>query len=400
MVVGGGAAGFFAAINTVSNNPDLRVLIIEKNKEALQKVKVSGGGRCNVTHDCFQASELVKNYPRGKEFLLKPFERFGPNETIAWFNNRGVGIKKEADGRMFPASNTSQTILDLFHDEIKRLGIELRCLARVTNFEKGESGWKIDLQKGRSLRTKNLMLATGSDRTIWESLKKLDLEVVAPVPSLFTFKIEDEELRALAGNSFLNSKASIPDIETTGPALITHWGMSGPSILKLSAFAARELEKKNYVFKLKMDFLPELSDKMVLETLKNYQIENPKKKVLNTPLFDLSKRFWEFLCNKSNVTEHQNWSETGKKHFRLFQDNLKKMVFDVTGKSTFKEEFVTAGGVDLSEINPDTFEVIKHPTLFMAGEVLNIDAVTGGFNFQAAWTGGWHVAKGISKTKA
>ncbi|WP_204356561.1 aminoacetone oxidase family FAD-binding enzyme [Arcticibacterium luteifluviistationis] len=397
--MGGGAAGFFAAINTVSNNPDLRVLIIEKNKEALQKVKVSGGGRCNVTHDCFQASELIKNYPRGKEFLLKPFERFGPNETIAWFNNRGVGIKKEADGRMFPASNTSQTILDLFHDEVKRLGIELRCSERVTNFEKEEDSWKIDLLKGESLRTGCLMLATGSDRTIWESLKKLDLEIVAPVPSLFTFKIEDEELRALAGNSFLNSKASIPDIETTGPALITHWGMSGPSILKLSAFAARELEKKNYVFKLKMDFLPELSDKMVLEHLKNFQTDNPKKKVLSTPLFDLSKRFWEFLCKRSNVGEFQNWSETGKKHFKLFQDNLKKMVFDVTGKSTFKEEFVTAGGVALSEVNPDTFEVIKHPTLFMAGEVLNIDAITGGFNFQAAWTGGWHVAKGISKIK-
>jgi predicted Rossmann fold flavoprotein len=397
VVIGGGAAGFFTAINAVQFNPKLKVLIIEKNKEPLQKVKVSGGGRCNLTHHCFDAHELIKNYPRGNEFLLSPFERFGPAETIKWFETRGVSIKKETDGRMFPTSNTSQSILDLFEYEIKKLTIELKISTRVRNFQKVNNGWEIELSEEYKINSKNLMIATGSDRTIWEILKSMKVSILPAVPSLFTFKIEDKELNALAGNSFSNTKAYYANFSTVGPALITHWGLSGPSILKLSAFAAIALERNNYHFKLKMDWLANLGENEILEVLKTYQSANPIKKVRSFPLFELSKRFWDYLCNQCEIGEFQNWSETGKKHFKRIIDNLKQMPFEVNGKSTFKEEFVTAGGVELNQIDPVSFQLKSHLGLYMAGEVLNIDAITGGFNFQAAWTGAWHAAKAISE---
>jgi predicted Rossmann fold flavoprotein len=396
VVIGGGAAGFFTAINAVQLNPELKVLIIEKNNEPLQKVRISGGGRCNLTHFCFDSKELIKNYPRGNEFLLEPFERFGPSQTIDWFEKNGVKVKHEPDGRMFPESNTSQSILDLFHSEIQRLGITLKTKLKVSDFHKYAKGWEIEFSEGNTLRSKNLMIATGSDRTIWEILKSMDLKIHPPVPSLFTFKIEDKELHALAGNSFFKAIATFGNILTTGPALITHWGLSGPAILKLSAFAALELEKKNYQFKLRMDWLADLSENEIISTFRAHQIENPTKKVRSFPMFDLTKRFWEYVCNASEISEFQNWSETGKKHFKRLADNLKQMPFEVVGKSTFKEEFVTAGGLDLSQIDPKTFRVLGHQGLYMAGEVLNIDAVTGGFNFQAAWTGAWHAAKAIA----
>jgi predicted Rossmann fold flavoprotein len=396
VVIGGGAAGFFTAINAVQLNPDLKVLIIEKNKEPLQKVKISGGGRCNLTHYCFDSKELIKNYPRGNEFLFEPFKRFGPRETIEWFESNGVKVKNEPDGRMFPESNSSQTILDLFKSEIKRLGITLKTSSKVSHFQKVTLGWEIDLLDETKLLSKSLMIATGSDRTIWEILKSMDVSIHAPVPSLFTFKIEDKELHAMAGNSFGKAKASYANISTLGPALITHWGLSGPAILKLSAFAALELERKNYHFKLRMDWLADLSEKEIIDTLKSYQSVNPIKKVRSFPMFDLSKRFWEYVCNACEIGEYQNWSETGKKHFKRFAENLKQMTFEVIGKSTFKEEFVTAGGVDLNQIDLTTFKLKSQDGLYMAGEVLNIDAVTGGFNFQAAWTGAWHAAKAIA----
>lgn len=342
---------------------------------------------------------MIKNYPRGQEFLLEPFQRFGPKETINWFESRGVKVKKEEDGRMFPVSNTSQTILDLFHSEIKRLHIHLNSSLRVLNFQQKEGYWEVELNDDKRLNTINLMLATGSDRTIWETLKGMDVKVSAPVPSLFTFKIEDKDLHALAGNSFINACASFNNISTTGPALITHWGLSGPAILKLSAFAAIELEKNNYHFKLKMDWLASLTEEELLNDLRDFQVNNPKKRVASVPLFDMTKRFWEYVCVKSNVGEFQNWSETGKKHFKLFGQNLKRMPFEVLGKSTFKEEFVIAGGVELEQIDLSTFGLKGYSGLYLAGEILNIDAVTGGFNFQAAWTGAWHIAKSLSDSK-
>lgn len=400
VVIGGGAAGFFTAINAADLNPKLKVLILEKNNEPLQKVKVSGGGRCNVTHHCYEPDLLIKNYPRGEAFLLEPFQRFGPKETVSWFSTRGVAIKKESDGRMFPESNSSQTIIDLFQKEIKRLRIELRTGIRVIDFEKENEVWSVNCKSGEVFTGRHLTLATGSSRLIWDKLKIWDYRLNAPVPSLFTFKINEESLHALAGTSFLEAKASIKGFNSAGPALITHWGLSGPAILKLSAFAAIELEKCNYQFQLKMDWLPNTRTEDIIKTFRDSQTGSPKKKVLAFPMFGFTKRFWEYLCQKSEISEFQNWSETGKKHFKKLADNLKNMSFEVVGKSTFKEEFVTAGGVDLSEINPESFESLKTTGLYMAGEILNIDAVTGGFNFQAAWTGGWHIAKSVAENQA
>ncbi len=299
---------------------------------------------------------------------------------------------------MFPKSNSSQTIIDLFQTEIKRLGIELRTGVRMIDFDREHELWAVKCQSSEIIKSKNLMLATGSSRPVWDKLKTWELNLKAPVPSLFTFKVKDEVLHSLAGTSFLDARASIEGFQSSGPSLITHWGLSGPAILKLSAFAAIELEKCNYQFHLKMDWLNKLTSEDINQSFRKNQTESPKKRVLAFPMFGFTKRFWEYICQRSDISEFQNWSETGKKHFKKLSDNLKKMPFDVVGKSTFKEEFVTAGGVELTEVNPKTFECIKKPGLFMAGEVLNIDAITGGFNFQAAWTGAWHIAQTVSKT--
>lgn len=398
IVVGGGAAGYFAAINAADLNPKLKVLIIEKNAKSLQKVKVSGGGRCNVTHACFEPVELIKNYPRGNKELLEPFKRFGPQETITWFEKRGVPIVKEVDGRMFPKSNTSQSIIDCFEKECKRLGIQKQMQLSLKGFKYLNNVWDLELSNQSTLRAKNLMIATGSDKHIWDMLMELDFEIASPVPSLFTFKIKDTDLAELAGTSFVEITAFAGEIKSVGPGLITHWGLSGPAILKLSAFAALELNKKEYQFKVKIDWLPTVTKDSMIETFRNNQTANGKKKISANPEFGFSIRFWKYLCLKSNVGEFQNWSESGKKTWQTLAKNIKAHDYQVDGKSTFKDEFVTAGGVALSEIDMATFSSHKYPSLFFAGEVLNIDAITGGFNFQAAWTGAWHVAKQVSET--
>ncbi|WP_262489870.1 BaiN/RdsA family NAD(P)/FAD-dependent oxidoreductase [Jiulongibacter sediminis] len=389
--MGGGAAGFFSAINTPEGS---KVLILEKNKRPLQKVKVSGGGRCNVTHFCFDPQKLVENYPRGSDFLLEPFGRFGPQQTIDWFNQRGVSIKKESDGRMFPDTDSSQTIIDCFLNEARRKKVELRLLSKVLDFENSDDGWLVRLEN-EEIRTSKLLIATGSDKHIWERLKAMSLDIIEPVPSLFTFHIEDSALQGLTGTPFPEIVVRTKGLQSRGPGLITHWGMSGPGVLKLSAFGARVFFEKDYCFDINVDWLPRFSESDIINELKTEQASNPKKKVRNFTPLGLSKRFWEFICNKSQVSEHQNWSETGKKHFKRITESLKKMSFEVNGKSTFKDEFVTAGGISLEEVDPKTFQSIKYSGLYFAGEVLDIDAVTGGFNFQAAWTGGWHVASSI-----
>lgn len=367
---------------------------MEKNKRPLQKVKVSGGGRCNVTHYCFEPQKLIENYPRGKDFLLEPFKRFGPKETVEWFARRGVTIKKESDGRMFPVSDSSQTIIDCFLKEARMKSIELRTLSKVLDFTPIEGGWRVKLEN-QEIKTSKLLIATGSDKHIWEILKTMNFAIEEPVPSLFTFNINDKALQSLTGTSFPNILVKTKGFQSEGPGLITHWGLSGPAVLKLSAFGARYFAENQYEFEVKVDWIPQISGNQILDLLKEEQSANPKKKVRNLSPFGLSKRFWEFICDKSQVSEFQNWSETGKKHFKRIADSLKKMPFEVNGKSTFKDEFVTAGGLDLAEINHRTFEAKSYPGLYFAGEVLDIDAVTGGFNFQAAWTGGWHVASSV-----
>ena len=400
LVIGGGAAGFFAAINAAEKYNGLKIAILERGRDVLQKVKVSGGGRCNVTHACFEPDKLVKFYPRGENELLLPFERFNPTNTIDWFESRGVKIKKEADGRMFPVSDSSQSIIDCLLGSAQRNRIEILTNSRVEHFDylpNEKYNWKLQVAGDRILSAKKLMIATGSDTAVWTLLERLKIKIIQPVPSLFTFNIKDARLTDLMGLSVPNAIINIQktNFESNGPTLITHWGLSGPGILKLSSWAARELNAANYKFTVKVNWLANKDLEAVRTHLHNQINTQPKKNVVANAEFGLPIRLWKSLCNAAEIGEFQKWAETGKKHIQRLTEQLTAGSFEVNGKSTFKEEFVTAGGVDLSEIDFETFSLKQYPSLFMAGEVLNIDAITGGFNFQAAWTGGWIAAQNL-----
>lgn len=400
LVIGGGAAGFFSAINAAEKNNGLKIAILERGRDVLQKVKVSGGGRCNVTHAFFEPEKLVKFYPRGENELLLPFERFNPTNTIDWFESRGVKIKKEADGRMFPVSDSSQSIIDCLLGAAQRNRIEILTNSRVEHFDylpNEKYNWKLQVAGDRTLYAKKLMIATGSDTAVWALLERLKIKIIQPVPSLFTFNIKDARLSDLMGLSVPNAIINIQktNFESNGPTLITHWGLSGPGILKLSSWAARELNAANYKFTVKVNWLANKDLEAVRTHLHNQINAQPKKNVVANAEFGLPIRLWKSLCNAAEIGEFQKWAETGKKHIQRLTEQLTAGSFEVNGKSTFKEEFVTAGGVDLSEIDFETFSLKQYPSLFMAGEVLNIDAITGGFNFQAAWTGGWIAAQNL-----
>jgi predicted Rossmann fold flavoprotein len=398
IIIGGGAAGFFAAINCAEQNPDLSICILEKAQEGLQKVKVSGGGRCNVTHAEFIPQELVQNYPRGKKELLGPFHTFMTGDTIDWFEKRGVKLKIEDDGRMFPVSNSSQTIIDCFLSEAKKHKVEVLYNQRVTNLlPRAQSrGFEISTKDCNYVCDK-LLIATGSNTNIWELIQKLGHTIVNPVPSLFTFNIKDERIKNIPGVVAQNVQVKILDsnLESVGPLLITHWGMSAPAILKLSAFGALELAKRDYKFQIEINFI-QTSFEDCLTFLKEIKQSSIKKTVINSPQFELPKRLWEQLVLASNISNGTRWQDLNKTQLEKLTNQLTKSVFNVDGKSTFKEEFVTAGGIDLKEINFKTYESKLHKNLYFAGEVLNIDAVTGGFNFQNAWTGAYIAAKSIS----
>lgn len=403
IVIGGGAAGFFTAINAAEKNKNLRIAILDRGREVLQKVKVSGGGRCNVTHACFDPATLINFYPRGNQELLKPFQKFNPTNTIEWFESRGVKIKKEADGRMFPVSNSSQSIIDCFLEACRKNRIEIITNTRVESIDSTNDGWQINAIGDRHYQTKKLMIATGSDTAIWKLLQNLGINIVPAVPSLFTFNIKDERIQDLMGISVENVVCqlkspkikSLSTFSSNGAALITHWGLSGPAILKLSAWAARELNEVNYEFDVIVNWLGKTEAEKVRLYLHQQIINQPKKNVLANSEFGISIRLWKSLCTAAGIGEYQKWAETGKKHIAKLVEQLTACQFKVNGKSTFKEEFVTAGGVDLSEIDFEKFCLKKYPNLYMAGEVLNIDAITGGFNFQAAWTGGWIAAQNL-----
>ncbi|MDZ7933683.1 MAG: NAD(P)/FAD-dependent oxidoreductase [Emticicia sp.] len=400
LVVGGGAAGFFAAINAAERNNGLKIAILERGRDVLQKVKVSGGGRCNVTHACFEPEKLVKFYPRGENELLAPFKRFNPTNTIEWFESRGVKIKNEADGRMFPVSDSSQSIIDCLLGAAQRNRIEILTSSRVEHFDylpTEKSNWKLQVAGDRTLYAKKLMIATGSDTAVWNLLEKLKIKIIEPVPSLFTFNIKDERISDLMGLSVPKAKVKIvgTKFESEGPLLITHWGLSAPAILKLSAWAARELNEANYKFTIQVNWLSVSTLEEVKQHLYKQILEQPKKTVILNTELGIPIRLWKSLCKAAEIGEFQRWAETGKKHIQRLAEQLTMCKFEVNGKSTFKEEFVTAGGVDLSEIDFETYSLKQYPSLFMAGEVLNIDAITGGFNFQAAWTGGWIAAQNL-----
>jgi predicted Rossmann fold flavoprotein len=396
IIVGGGAAGFFAAINIAEQNPELKVAILEKAKEGLQKVKISGGGRCNVTHAEFIPKELIKNYPRGEKEMLGPFHQFMTGDTIEWFENRGVELKIEDDGRMFPLSNSSQTIIDCFLNEAQKHQVEILYNHGVNTIKKAENLWVVETTQGDFISDK-LVVATGSSPKMWKLLEGLNHTISAPVPSLFTFDIKDDRINDIPGvvAQHVEIKVLETDLYSEGPLLITHVGMSAPSILKLSAYGAIELAKRNYNFEIQINFIRH-SFEDCLDILKILKHELAKKTVFKSTQFDLPKRLWHKLVLASFMTEDTRWADMNKQQLETLAAQLTQAVFNVTGKSTFKDEFVTAGGIDLKEINFKTFESKLHENLFFAGEVLNIDAITGGFNFQNAWTGAFIVARSIS----
>ncbi|MDT0558539.1 NAD(P)/FAD-dependent oxidoreductase [Ichthyenterobacterium sp. W332] len=398
IIVGGGAAGFFAAIN-IAQNTEASVAILERGKEGLQKVKISGGGRCNVTHAQFIPSELVQNYPRGEKELLGPFHRFMTGDTIEWFEQRGVELKIEEDGRMFPVSNTSQTIIDCFLSEAKTSGVEVMYGYSVKFIEPNENRWTVATNQGDFI-SEQIVIATGSNPKMWQVLNQLGHRISKPVPSLFTFNIDDKRIKDIPGVVAKDVEVKILDTNllSEGPLLITHVGMSAPAILKLSAFGAIELAKLDYRFDIEINFIRTSFEDCVFQ-LKALKHELNKKTVYKFSQFELPKRLWQQLVLASHISEVTTWAELNRTQLEDLAKQLTKAVFKVNGKSTFKEEFVTAGGVDLKEVNFKTFESKLHKNLYFAGEVLNIDAVTGGFNFQNAWTGAFIVAKAIGNNQ-
>ncbi len=396
IIIGGGAAGFFTAINIVEKNSKLKVAILERGKNVLEKVRISGGGRCNVTHACFVPNDLVKFYPRGEKELKGPFHQFCSGDTIEWFEQHGVELKIEDDGRMFPVSNSSQTIIDCFLKATQKLKIDILTGHSVQELYQGENYWKITTNQ-EVFSCQKVIMATGSNPKIWELLQNLGHSIIEPVPSLFTFNIKDVRIKDLMGLSTLASvKVKKSKLQASGPLLITHWGMSGPGILRLSAWGARELADKKYQFAIQVNWLNETDFEEAIDLLKKIKEENSKKLVSKYAHFDLPKRLWEKLVKAAGISEETKWADVNKKQLNTLAEQLTNAEFQVNGKSTFKEEFVTAGGVDLKEVNFKTMESKILPNLFFAGEILNIDAITGGFNFQNAWTGGFIVADAIT----
>lgn len=396
IIAGGGAAGFFTAINIAERNPALKIAILERGKEVLGKVRVSGGGRCNVTHACFIPADLVKFYPRGEKELRGPFNRFCSGDTIDWFERHGVALKAEEDGRMFPVTDSSQTIIDCFLAAAKKYSIQILTGQSIQSLYHAETHWKIATQTETYLAA-NLVMATGSNPKMWDMIAELGHTIVPPVPSLFTFNIKDPRIKDLMGVSALAAvKVKGSKLEASGPLLITHWGMSGPGILRLSAWGARELADAEYRFTLQVNWLNDAEPEDCEATLRELKLENAKKTVSKKSPFDFPNRLWESLVRAAGIDPEARWADLTKQQLFDLTIQLTQGEYAVNGKSTFKEEFVTAGGVDLKEVNFKTMQSKLYKNLYFAGEVINIDAITGGFNFQNAWTGGFIAAESIA----
>jgi predicted Rossmann fold flavoprotein len=401
VIVGGGAAGFFAALTCAGLRRDVEILLLEKMAQFLSKVKISGGGRCNVTHACFDARELTSRYPRGERALIAPFKQFQASDIVAWFEQRGVKLKTEADGRMFPVTDSSQTIIDCLIKAANAAGVNLKTNAGVESVvKKSEEGFELTLSNGENLTCDKLLLATGGCRTpaLGQLAVSLGHTLEPPVPSLFTFHIETPWLRELAGVSVENVEASVADakLRERGALLITHWGLSGPAILRLSAWGARALHAKNYQFPLQINWLPHLSEEKLTATFRTCRQSQPAKFVVNTPLAKLPSRLWEQLVIASGIARDTRWAAlSGAAQHRLIRQLLCSE-FHVTGKSLNKDEFVTCGGVKLNEVNFKTMESKICPGLYFAGEVLDVDGITGGFNFQSAWTTSWLAGRAMA----
>ncbi|AHM58824.1 hypothetical protein D770_02785 [Flammeovirgaceae bacterium 311] len=393
VIIGGGAAGFYGALRAASLNPKAQITIFEKSTKLLSKVKVSGGGRCNVTHHCFQPAALAANYPRGQKFLKRLFQTFGAEDTCQWFEKRGLPLVAEQDGRMFPVTNSSQSVIDMFLEEAEKYKIAVVTHTSIESITKNTHGaFEINTNRKSFTADKVLIATGGAPKTeSYDWITRLGHSVASPVPSLFTFNIPDRSLHELAGISVPNASVRIETTKLSyeGPLLITHWGLSGPAVLKLSAFGARWIYDQQYRFATQVRWITEEKEEGVRQHLKSYAIHNPKQQVLKHPLFELPQRLWQFLCLKAGVQQEQRWLDLSKKIQNRLLEVLYRDRYEVFGKTTFKEEFVTCGGVSLAEIEPDTMESRLLPGLFFAGEVLDIDGITGGFNFQAAWTTAW-----------
>ncbi len=389
VIVGGGAAGFFAALTCAQHYPQHEIRILEKTSKLLSKVKISGGGRCNVTHACYEVSALAKYYPRGAKFLKKAFSHFMPQDMVQWLAERGVETKVEADGRIFPVSDDSQTVIDCFLAESRRLGIEIQLKSPVEKIvPRAQGGFSLKVKGQNDLEADRVLIATGGSPQMrgWQWLEELGVSVAPPVPSLFTFNMPQENIQSLMGLSHEAVAIKIlgTKLRQQGPLLITHWGMSGPAVLKTSAWGARQLHAMNYQFEVMINWRGEQHEEQTRETLFRYKAE-AKTKIKNQH-FGLPKRLWHFLLEKAQVNADKIAPELSKTDINRIAAVLCQDVYTVTGKTTFKEEFVTSGGVSLQEVDFQTMQSRQFPGLYLAGEVLDIDGVTGGFNFQAAWT--------------
>lgn len=398
VIIGGGAAGFFTAIHVACCNPDLAVTILEQSSTLLGKVKISGGGRCNVTHACFDVKELTSYYPRGQKELLGPFHQFSCKNTIEWFENRGVKLKTESDGRIFPITDNSQTIIDCLVNEAKQLGITIIKNAKATSIVKSDDKFSITVNE-KIITAKKIVIATGSSSYIWDELRKTGHTIISPVPSLFTFNINHPLIEGLSGITFKNCLCKLTDTNcyTSGAVLITHSGLSGPAILKLSAFGARTMFEKNYLFNIQINWVSKTKND-IIKTLVEQKSLQSKKQIENLLVFDLPNRFWLNVLKINSIQSHKKVADLSSNEIQKIADTLSESLLKVYSKNTNKEEFVTAGGIDLKEVDFKTMESKLIPNLYFAGEVLNIDAVTGGFNFQAAWTTGYIAGKYIAQS--
>ncbi|MEQ6121203.1 NAD(P)/FAD-dependent oxidoreductase [Reichenbachiella sp. MALMAid0571] len=395
-VIGGGAAGFFAAISCKNYNKNVEVVLFEKTKKLLAKVKVSGGGRCNVTNSCFSISELAGKYPRGEKFLKKAFSQFYTKDTIKWFESRQVKLKVEADNRMFPVTDDSQTIIDCLLTESRKLGVEIRKESTVEKVIQDGGYFILDVDYEKVAVDKIIVTTGGSPKMssyLW--LQELGHKIEPPIPSLFTFNMPNEPIKSLMGLVADNVTVSIQGtkLKNQGALLITHWGMSGPAILKLSAFAARELYTRNYDFEVRINWLGSFNENQLREKLHLEFDGFRKRKMINKNPFNLPSRLWLFLLEKVDISQEQVWDILPKKKLNQLINVLLNDLYKVKGKTTFKEEFVTCGGVSLQNIDVKTMESKVCPGLYFSGEVMDIDGVTGGFNFQAAWTTGFIAGK-------
>jgi predicted Rossmann fold flavoprotein len=401
VVAGGGAAGFFCAITAARLNPGIKVVLVEKTGKLLSKVKVSGGGRCNVTHACFSIPDMVKKYPRGSHFVKKTFHQFFTTDTIQWFEERGVRLKTEEDGRMFPETNSSQTIIDCLLQEAQKYGVEIRMHHEIKNivYIKDPVSFNIHFNNDLNLHADFICLASGGypKTSMFDWITQTGHSIEEPVPSLFTFNMPGNSIISLMGISVPDAQVKISgeSLRERGPLLITHWGMSGPAILKLSAWGARILKEREYRFEIRVNWLGDKNDQLLRDEIQSIRESAGGKKIRNKNPWDLPQRLWEWLLEQTGIQDI-HWADLSVVLQNKLIQLLVGQTFNVEGKTTFKEEFVTAGGVRLAEINHNSMESKIRPGLYFAGEILDVDGITGGFNFQHAWTSGFIAGKCIA----